>query len=153
MTDSFDDAVEVWIDRLERDFTEADRADEDLMRPAPSSPPGEAVGRPMSESRRPEELERRLNDQIATLSSARRELARTEQLVEMMKVISGEVRALRQEVAKVQILPAHVRSLRDDVEHVKALLTRLRELASARRQSLAPPSSPSSSSDDGPDSR
>lgn len=59
------------------------------------------------------------------LSSARRELARTEQLVEMMKDISPEIRALRED-------------LRRDVDEIRDLLARMRELAAAHRETSSP---------------
>ena len=34
VTDSFDDEVEAWIDRLETDFTEAHEAESKALRPA-----------------------------------------------------------------------------------------------------------------------
>ena len=71
------------------------------------------------------------------LSSARRELARTEQLVDMMKVISAEIRALREDLGRVKGPSSEVATLRRDFNEIKDLLIRMRELAAARRKAAA----------------
>ena len=83
------------------------------------------------------------------LSSARREIARTEQMVELLKVISGEGRLLSQEYAKVRTTPTQVRALREDVDQIKVLLKRVREMSAGRRAGAALKQSPVD--DDGPD--
>ena len=139
MTDSFDDDVEAWIDRLETDFTEADEATSEGLRPANLQETQE-ITRARQPTERPPaaDLEARLADQVAMLSSARRELARTEQLVEMMKAISAEIRALREDLGRVKGKSSEVSALRRDVDEIKELLTRMRELAAARCKAISP---------------
>ena len=130
--------IEAWIDRLENDFTAADEAASEILWPVRRKDTREIVtGSPRPGRQPASDLETRLADQVAMLSSARWELARTEQLVEMMKAMSAEIRALREDIGRLKGTSAQVGTLRHDVDEIKDLLTSLRDLAAARRKTAA----------------
>lgn len=135
MINSLDDKVEAWIERLESECTEADEADSDVLHPSNLHDTQEIVTGRQSPARQPAaDFEARLVDQMAMLSSARRELARTEQLVEMMKAVSSEIRALREELGHLKRTSSEVSTLLRDVSDIKDLFTRMSQRGAARRK-------------------
>ena len=151
MTDPFEREVEDWIDRLEREFVEVEpetpSATGDVG--AVAGRGGRRSGRPLRPAREVREphvirptadshgssVEQRLTEQVALLTSARRELARTATLIELMKEVSVEIRTLRDEVAAARESSSEIQSLRREMDQVRIILARLRELAQARKKS------------------
>ena len=130
MTDPFDREVESWFDRLERAFTDTDGEGDEAAHDKSDSPATNG-----SNGSPPSDLERRLQDQAASLASPSSSPASTEPLIELLKEVSAEIRGLRQEVAQARESTEETRRLRRDVDQVKAVLLRLRQLAQARRKS------------------
>ena len=152
VADPFDHDVEDWIDRLEREFTAVDPEHSSAGRDAealkgraarrssrqvrPARDPRESVqaSRPTPEPPA-SGIEQRLTEQMDMLSSAHRELARTESLLELMKEVAVEIRMLREEVAATRESSVEIRSLRREMDQVKAVLALLRELTKAVKPS------------------
>ena len=139
MKDDFDCGVDEWLDELEVRLgspgrqTPPDQEDEgatDPPRPVISDPSTLVPRRPvMSSVRRPQSVapEPEPDPEVkspvrpeAQLTEQRRELVRTEALVQVMKELAGEIRSVRR-----------------DVDQIKAFIAKLRRLTKTKKREMA----------------
>ena len=140
MTDDFDREVDEWFDELEERLapagrhtppdpddegaTETSRPDlSDSSAPVPRRlvmPGVRLAPQPVTPESDPDPETMGLARREAQLAGQRRELVRTEALVDVMKELASEIRSVRR-----------------DVDQIKAIIARLRRLAEARNRELA----------------
>ena len=141
MADNFEREVDEWFDKLEEQLappgrvTPAGPPDDGPTRPERpvlSHPSTLAQRRPVKpdlgqtvarESMPAPDADQQMVD-LAQLADQKRELVRTEALVDVMKELVAEIRSVRR-----------------DVDQIKAIIAKLRRLAEAKRRRMASPAS------------